>query len=191
MCQRVYAKSCVFASVVAYVHVRGYMWMCAGATVELRSNCAKLRISVGDELRDLQYNCTTLTPRVPPAPRSCRRGRKNYSPVQDMCIRQSRTYVFTMCVTCKRVRMYARMCERTQTNTVTTPGSVGNTYPDAIFTQADRAVIPRAYPPSPSHTSTRIPLGKSRRKSYIASWSNAGCRKWNGFRGDIRIDADD
>ncbi|KYN34500.1 hypothetical protein ALC56_10987 [Trachymyrmex septentrionalis] len=54
--------------------------------------------------------------------------------------------------------MYALTCERTQTSTVTTPRSVGNTYPGAIFTQADRAVIPRAYPPSPTHTSTRIPL---------------------------------
>ncbi|EGI58876.1 hypothetical protein G5I_12992 [Acromyrmex echinatior] len=54
--------------------------------------------------------------------------------------------------------MYALTCERTQTSTVTTPRSVGNTYPGAIFTQADRAVIPRAYPSSPLHTSTRIPL---------------------------------
>ncbi|KYM83357.1 hypothetical protein ALC53_06088 [Atta colombica] len=54
--------------------------------------------------------------------------------------------------------MYTLTCERTQTSTVTTPRSVGNTYPGAIFTQANRAVIPRAYPSSPSHTSTRIPL---------------------------------
>lgn len=30
-----------------------------GRAVELCSNCAKLRISVSDELRDLQYNCAT------------------------------------------------------------------------------------------------------------------------------------
>lgn len=40
------------------------------------SNCAQLRISDGDELWDLQYNCDLL---------DCRR-RKNYTPVQDVGI---------------------------------------------------------------------------------------------------------
>lgn len=58
-------------------------------------------------------------------------------------VRQSRWW-------CMHVRAY----KRAQTNTVTTLGSVGYTYPGAIFTQADRTVIPCPYPPSPSHTST-------------------------------------
>lgn len=99
---------------------------CAGArvaTVELCSNCAKLRISVGDELRDLQYNCTTLSPRVsphppPPLPSAVRAAAKELQPRSRYM--HTRIYVFTMCAACKRVCMYARTCERTQTNTVTT-----------------------------------------------------------------------
>lgn len=112
----------VFATVV-YICIRGLsVWGCARArvaTVELCSNCAKLRISVGDELRDLQYNCTILSPCsfcLPPLVLP----RKNYSPIWDICIRQSCIYVFTMCAACKRVCMYTRTYERTQINTVTT-----------------------------------------------------------------------
>lgn len=36
---------------------RAYVYTGRGAIEELCSNCAKLRISADDELRDLQYNC--------------------------------------------------------------------------------------------------------------------------------------
>lgn len=142
---------------------------------------------------------TTAAALSPPCfclPRSCAPRPKELqslppppsAPFEMMCIRVACVRIYNVRYTQTCVHRYAWTCERTQTNTVTTPRSAGNTYPGAIFTQADRAVIPRAYPPSPSHTSTRIPLGKSRRKSYIASWSNPRCRKWNRFRRDIRID---
>lgn len=51
-----------------YVHARGTWVYVSVATVELCSNCTKLRISVGDELGDLQYNCAALSPHVPACP---------------------------------------------------------------------------------------------------------------------------
>jgi len=158
--------------------------VCAWATIELCSNCTKLRISVGDELGDLQYNCTVFSLPTFLLPVYAAMAERITTPFNIYVHTPgSRVYMYLQCaVMCKRVCMYTLTCERTQTSTVTTLRSVGNTYPGAIFTQANRAVIPRAYPSSPSHTSTRIPLSKSRRKSYIASWSNARCRKWNGIR---------
>lgn len=132
LCAGGFMRKATYLRPCAYVHARGDVSVCARArtaTVELCNNCAKLRISVGDELRDLQYNCTTLSLPMFLLPRSCRRGRKNYSPPAplpppfEICAYASRAvYVFTMYPACKCVRMYARTCERTQTNTVTTPG---------------------------------------------------------------------
>lgn len=79
LCARVCARICIHVCIPLCV-----------AIVELCSNCAKLRISVSDELRDLQYNCATfsllsLHPIPPLSTRLCHRVRKNYSFVQDIC----------------------------------------------------------------------------------------------------------
>lgn len=79
-CMHVCARECVYMCIS----------LCVARAIELCSNCAKLRISVSDELRDLQYNCATsslLLPlrSYPLSTRLCRRGRKNYSLVRDIC----------------------------------------------------------------------------------------------------------
>lgn len=95
VCRRVYANgygTCLrllCARVCTRICIHVCIPLCV-ATVELCSNCAKLRISVSDELRDLQYNCATfsllsLHPIPPLSTRLCRRVRKNYSLVQDIC----------------------------------------------------------------------------------------------------------
>lgn len=143
-CQRVYAKSYVFASVVCTCthEERGCTWMWRPWSSAATAPNFELASAT-----NLEIYSTTTRPSLPmfvPPPR-----RKNYSPVREMCIRVAcvRIYNVRSVQTC--VHQYAWTCERTQTNTVTTPRSAGNTYPGAIFTQADRAVIPRAYPPSP------------------------------------------
>lgn len=100
-------KLCVCVRCIR-VHVRGYA-RARVATVELCSNCAKLRISVGDELRDLQYNCAgLLSPHVPsaagpvraaaaPRPKELQPRSRYVHTVRCMCIR--------ICTACKRVRV--------------------------------------------------------------------------------------
>lgn len=70
----------------SYVRACTRAWGTRVATVELRSNCAKLRISVGDELRDLQYNCTALSLFLSPRCSSpVRVAERITAPVRDMC----------------------------------------------------------------------------------------------------------
>lgn len=97
VCRRVYANGygtclrllCARVCTPTYIYIYMCVSLCV-ATIELCSNCTKLRISVSDKLRDLQYNCATssLFPSSPIPPlstRLCRRGRKNYSLIRDIC----------------------------------------------------------------------------------------------------------
>lgn len=55
VCTCVCARECVYVCIT----------LCVARAIELCSNYAKLRISVSDELRDLQYNCATSPPSSP------------------------------------------------------------------------------------------------------------------------------
>lgn len=84
VCRRVYANG-YRTYLLRLLCANMYICICVrAAAVELGSNCAKLRISVGDELRDLQYNYTTPSV-VPPRPKELQPRSKLYMRMRRVC----------------------------------------------------------------------------------------------------------
>lgn len=128
---------------VSRASVCRYMCICVFlcvATVELCSNCTKLRISVSDELRDLQYNCATSSLRPTSYPTSFRQfmpphhGRKNYNLVRDICA--ASRMCGCVCIWYGGICMYMCCCARVHKQTrccCTTPRSIGVLYPGTRY----------------------------------------------------------
>lgn len=80
---------------------------------------------------------------------SCRRGQKNYNVGRNICTHcAADVYVCTCSYT-----WYSGWCGCEHVRQTRSRRLVWVHLSCAIFTQANRAVIPRAYPSSPSHTS--------------------------------------